>query len=284
MHCIEETIIRPNRPWWELSLREFAQYRDLLWLLVHRDIVAKYKQTILGPLWFVIQPLLTTLVFTVIFGKVAKIPTDGIPPVLFYLCGLLGWNYFAQTFSTVSGTFTTNANLFGKVYFPRLVIPLSALASNLVSLALNLLIFACFWIFFRFWGGFENDLTAASSGILLLPLLVMQAAIVSLACGLWMATLTAKYRDLSHLTGFLVQLLLYATPVIYPLSQVSDRWIWLATLNPMTLVIEGFRFSLLGTSSLQPSYVLTSLLVTFLLLASSLISFKRVERTFIDTI
>lgn len=278
-----EIVIRPNQSWCRLSFNELLSYKDLLWLLVWRDFVAKYKQTVLGPLWFIIQPLLTTLVFTVIFGKVAQIPTEGIPPVLFYLCGLLGWNYFALTFNAASTTFTANAHLFGKVYFPRLVVPLSFSISNLASLALNLLVFAGFWLWFRF--GTESFTPALNpTATLLLPLLILQTAIISLACGLWMAALTAKYRDLTHLTSFLVQLWLYATPVIYPLSQISERWQWVAALNPMAAVVESFRYLLLGTSAPPLQFLALSVIMGLVLLISSVLIFNRTERRFIDTV
>ncbi len=278
-----EIVIQPRSSRWRVDWRELTHYKDLLWLLVRRDFVAKYKQTILGPVWFVIQPLLTTVVFTIIFGSIAKVPTDGLPPVLFYLCGLLGWNYFAQTFASVSETFTSNANLFGKVYFPRLVIPASAAIGNIFALLLNFIIFIGFWCWFRFG---TDDFTASIhlGALAAFPLIVCLSAGTALAFGLWMAVLTAKYRDLSHLTSFLVQLWLYATPVIYPLSQVGNSWKWLAALNPMTCVCEGLRMALLGTGQLTPTLVSISSGITILFLLSALVAFNHTERNFIDTV
>lgn len=276
-----ETVIRPDRSWWGIDWREIAEYRDLLWLLVKRDFVAKYKQTVLGPVWFILQPLLTTLVFTVIFGKVAKIPTGGVPPVLFYLCGLLGWNYFSQTFTAVAGTFTSNAQLFGKVYFPRLIVPISLSISGIWAFLLNLAMFAGFLIWFSASGSFNVSL---GLDLLTIPLLILNTAAVAVGAGLWMAVLTAKYRDFTHLTGFITQMLLYATPVIYPLSEISEKWQWLASLNPMAAPIEMLRIVLLCSGKVTTTHYATSLSLTLVLLASGLIAFNRSQRTAIDTI
>ena len=205
-------------------------------------------------------------------------------PVLFYLCGLLGWNYFAQTFSAAAGTFTSNANLFGKVYFPRLVLPASNAIGNVFALILNLGIFLAFWLYFRLGTDDFSGPPDLFQGLALLPLLVLLTASVSLGCGLWMAVLTAKYRDLTHVTGFLLQLWLYATPVIYPLSQVTGIWKTLAVLNPMTCVVEGYRVALLGVGHVPPHLLAVSLCLTFFFLVSSLLAFNRTERTFIDTV
>lgn len=275
--------IRARQRWLHLPLREIADYRDLLFLLVRRDFVAKYKQTLLGPLWFIIQPLLTTLVFTIIFGNVAKIPTDGLPPVLFYLCGLLGWTYFAQTFNTTSTTFVTNAPLFGKVYFPRLIVPLSVTLSNLMAFALNLLIFLGFLAYFNFFSDVTDGLHMTWQ-VCLLPLLIGQLAATALGVGLWVSALTAKYRDLTHLSSFLVQLLMYATPVIYPLSQIPDGWRWLASLNPMTMIVENFRLMFLGQATASLPLTLLSVGISLALLISGVLLFQRTERTFIDTV
>lgn len=275
--------IRARQRWLHLPFREIADYRDLLFLLVRRDFVAKYKQTLLGPLWFIIQPLLTTLVFTIIFGNVAKIPTDGLPPVLFYLCGLLGWTYFAQTFNTTSTTFVTNAPLFGKVYFPRLIVPLSVTISNLLAFALNLLIFCGFLAYFNLFTPAGDDLQITWNACLL-PLLIVQLAATALGVGLWVSALTAKYRDLTHLSAFLIQLLMYATPVIYPLSQIPSSWQWLASLNPMTMIVENFRLMFLGQATASVALTLLSAGISLVLLISGVLLFQRTERTFIDTV
>lgn len=275
--------IRASQRWLHLPIREIADYRDLLILLVRRDFVAKYKQTLLGPLWFIIQPLLTTLVFTIIFGNVAKIPTDGLPPVLFYLCGLLGWSYFAQTFSTTSTTFVTNAPLFGKVYFPRLIVPLSVTISNLIAFGLNLLIFLGFLAYFNLFTEAGQRLQF-NWNVLYLPLLVLQVAATALGAGLWASALSAKYRDLTHLSAFLVTLLMYATPVIYPLSKVPQTWHWLVALNPMTMVVENFRLMFLGQATASVPLTLISAGITVSVLITGILLFQRTERTFIDTV
>ena len=277
-----EIVLRPSTSWRSLELAGIWQYRDLLSLLVWRDFVSKYKQTILGPLWFVIQPLCMTLVFTVIFGSVAGLSTDGLPPVLFYLCGQLGWNYFAQNFSSNSATFVSNAGLFGKVYFPRLVVPLAALVSNLFAFLIQVATFACFYIYFKYGrgaGGFGMDWH-----VFLLPLLVLQTAILSLGVGLVISALTAKYRDLTHVTALLIQVWMYATPVIYPLSAFPVKWRWVAAVNPMTPIVEAYRLLLLGVGTVEPMHMVGSIASTTIVVAAGLLLFGRVEKTFVDTI
>jgi lipopolysaccharide transport system permease protein len=278
-----ELVIKPTRGWLKLDLGEVWRYRDLLVLLVHRDFVAKYKQTILGPAWFVLQPLLMTAVFTIIFGAVAKIPTDGLPPMLFYLTGLLGWSYFAQTFTNASGTLVNNAGLFGKVYFPRLVVPLAGAASNLLAFGLQLATTLVVWGWFKLFTplGGRFGMTEA---IVWLPLLVVQIAALSLGVGLWLSALTSKYRDFAFLTPLIVQVWMYATPIIYPLSQVGERWRWLASINPMAMPIEALRLMLLGQGAVTPGYLAVSISVTVALLLSGLLLFNRVEKTFVDTV
>ena len=277
-----EIVLRPESGWRNLELASIWQYRDLLSLLVWRDFVSKYKQTILGPLWFVIQPLCMTLVFTVIFGKIAGLSTDGLPPVLFYLCGQLGWNYFAQNFASNSATFVANAGLFGKVYFPRLVVPLAALVSNLFAFAIQFATFVCFYLYFKYWrgaGGFGMDWRVA-----LLPLLVVQTAILSLGVGLVMSVLTAKYRDLTHLSALLLQVWMYATPVIYPLSKFPAEWRWVAALNPMTPIVEAFRLLLLGAGTVEPLHIVWSIATTVAVTLAGLVLFSRIEKTFVDIV
>ncbi|MCB1096479.1 MAG: ABC transporter permease [Verrucomicrobiae bacterium] len=278
-----QTTIRARQHWLHLPVKEIADYRDLLFLLVRRDFVAKYKQTLLGPLWFIIQPLLTTLVFTVVFDRVAQISTDGIPSVLFYLCGLLGWTYFSQTFSTTSTTFVTNAPLFGKVYFPRLIVPLSVTISNLLAFALNLGIFLGFLAYFKLFTS-AGDAVHPTTNILFLPLLIIQLAATALGVGLWVSALTAKYRDLTHLSAFLVQLLMYATPVIYPLSRIPTDWQWLPALNPMTMIVENFRLMFLGQATASAALTLLSISVSIILFIAGIVLFQKTERTFIDTV
>jgi lipopolysaccharide transport system permease protein len=277
-----EIVLRPDAGWRTLELASIWQYRDLLSLLVWRDFVSKYKQTILGPLWFIIQPLCMTLVFTVVFGKIAGLSTDGLPPVLFYLCGQLGWNYFAQNFSSNSATFVANAGLFSKVYFPRLIVPLAALISNLFAFAIQAATFVCFYIYFKYGrgaGGFGMDWR-----VVLLPLLVVQTAILSLGVGLVMSALTAKYRDLTHLSALLIQVWMYATPVIYPLSKFPLRWRWLAALNPMTPIVEAYRLLLLGTGTVEPLHMVCSIAATAVVTVAGLLLFSRLEKTFVDIV
>lgn len=274
------TVIAPHGAWWRLSLQPIWEYRDLLILLVRRDFLSRYRQTILGPAWFILQPLLMTLVFTVLFGKVARLPTAGAPPVLFYLAGQLFWTYPAQLFQTVSGTFTSQAGLFGKVYFPRLVVPCGAALSGLMGLFLQAVTYAAFWIFFKMRGApLELDWT-----ILWLPLAVAQITLIGLGTGLIMAALTAKYRDLSHLVPFLAQIWMYASPVIYPVSFFPEKWRWAAELNPMTFPIECLRSITLQAGDPDAGMGCISLTVTVALLLTGILSFQRVERTFVDTV
>jgi lipopolysaccharide transport system permease protein len=278
-----ELVIRPTRGWFTLNLREVWHYRDLLMLLIHRDFISKYKQTILGPAWFILQPLLMTVVFSVIFGAVAKIPTDGLPPMLFYLTGLLGWNYFAQTFQSTSGTLVNNVGIFGKVYFPRLIVPLSAVISNLFAFGLQLATLVAIWIYFKLFTS-AGGLFGFSASIVWLPLVLLQIAALSLGVGLWLSALTAKYRDFTFLSGFIIQIWMYATPVIYPLSQVPEKWRWIAVLNPMTMPVEAIKIMFLGQGTVIGAYVPLSLSISVLLLLSGVLVFNKVEKTFVDTV
>lgn len=278
-----ERVIRPTRGWFALDVADVWRHRDLLGLLVYREFAARYRQTILGPAWFVIQPLLMSVVFAAVFGGIAHIPTNGVPPMLFYLAGLLGWNYLAQTFQATAATFTANAGLFGKVYFPRLVAPLSAVIANFIAFGLQLAVLIGFWVWFKFatpaGRGFGLD-----AALVWFPLIVVQLAALSLGAGLWLSALTAKYRDFSFLVPFLLQVWMYATPVIYPLSRVPTRWRWLAELNPMTMPVEAVRRMLLGAGEVSAPSVAVSAGVTLLLLVGGLAVFSRVEKTFVDTV
>jgi lipopolysaccharide transport system permease protein len=278
-----EIVIRPTRGWFHVDLAEVWQYRDLLFLLVHRDFVARYKQTILGPAWFVLQPLLITIVFSVVFGEIAKIPTDGVPPMLFYLAGLLGWNYFAQIFQSTAGTLFANAGLFSKVYFPRLVVPLSAVISNLFASALQLATLLTVWIYFRLFTS-AGGLFGFSVGIVWFPLVLVQVAALGLGAGFWVSALTAKYRDLLFLRGFMIQIWMYATPVIYPLSQIPEKWRWISALNPMTMPVEAIKMMFLGRGTIVIAYFAMSVATTIALLLSGVLMFNKVEKTFVDTV
>ena len=278
-----ELRIRPNGSWLRFDWRGIWEYRDLLFLLVRRDFVSKYQQTVLGPAWFVIQPLVTTLVFTLIFGKAAKIPTDGLPPMLFYLCGMLAWSYFANTFGSTSTTLVGNAGLFGKVYFPRMVVPLSTLLSNLFAFAIQLATFLLFWAFFKYFtpGGAHIQMRWQ---VIALPLLILHLAALSLGVGLWMSALTAKYRDFAQLSGFMIQLWMYGTPVIFPLSVIPLTWRWLVLLNPMTMPTEAFKYIFLGQGFCNTGYYAISAIITVVVLVTGQMIFQKVERNFVDVV
>ncbi len=276
-----ELVIRPNRSWFYVDWKGIWEYRDMLFFLVHRDFVARYKQTVLGPTWFILQPLFMAVIFTVIFVYFAKIPTDDTPPILFYLGGLLGWTYFSQCLITVAGTFITNAKLFGKVYFPRTVVPLSIVISNLLAFALQLLTFLGFWVYYKYFTQ-VGDQFGMSPYLWLFPCLVLLSACLAFGAGLWMASLTAKYRDLHHMTQFVVQVWMYGSFVVIPVSAVPEQWQWIVYLNPMTVVVEGYRSLFLGTTSLEPQHVLQAVGVTLVILFSGLLFFNRVERDFVD--
>jgi len=278
-----EIIIEPNQGWFNINWRELLHYRDLLFLLVRRDFVSRYKQTILGPAWFVIQPLLTTVVFAIFFNKVAKIPTDKLPPILFYLCGLMIWDYFARSINSASTSFISNVTLFEKVYFPRLIAPLSCVISNLFSFAIQLLVFLAFYFYFKLCTPF-GAIIKPNLVILVLPILLLQAFAFALGVSLWFSALTAKYRDLSFLMGFLTQLWLYATPVIYPVSTIPTQWRFIMALNPMSAIVDLYRYAFFGTISLSLDYLLVSIVATLVTLFSGILVFNRVEKTFIDTV
>lgn len=275
-----DKIIRPRSCWFDNTLLEVWNYRDLVAMFVWRDFVSVYKQTILGPLWYIIQPLLTTAVFTVVFGRLAQLPTDGLPPFLFYLTGVLAWRYFADCLTSTSSTFVSNANLFGKVYFPRLTVPVSVVISNLIAFSIQFLLFLGFFTFYRFKGAAIHPQPA----VLLLPLLLAQMAMLGLGFGILISSLTVRYRDLTQLVGFGVQLWMYVTPVVYPASSVSDKWRWLMLLNPMAPVVEGFRYAFLGAGAVSAQSWLFSLTITVVILFFAVVLFNRVEKTFMDTV
>lgn len=273
-------IIRPQRAWWDLQLGELWRYRDLIQLLVRRDFVALYKQTILGPLWYLIKPILTTVVFTVIFNSVAKLPTDGLPPFLFYMAGNTIWGYFSACLTSTSNTFGNNAYIFGKVYFPRLSVPIAILISNLISFSINFGVFIAFLIYFMIAGSAVHP----GAWIFLLPVLLAIMAGLGLGFGIIVSSLTTKYRDLQNLVDFGVQLLMYASPIIYPLSTVPGIWRWLLLANPLTSVVEMFRLGFLGVSAIQPVFLLYSAGFMLVTLLAGILIFNHVESTFMDTV
>jgi lipopolysaccharide transport system permease protein len=277
-----EVVIERTHGWLRIDWRALWEYRDLFKMLVQRDCTTRYRQTLLGPLWFVLQPVFTTLVFAVVFGRVAGIPTDGLPAPLFYLCGLLGWNYFTQNLTTGGATFVNNAHLFGKVYFPRLIVPASVVTANLVAFALQLLPFAAFFVWFHFTGRLGT--AALTWRVLFVPLPLLQIAVLSLGVGLCMSALTAKYRDLIHLTQYLIQIWMFATPIIYPISKVPAKWQCILWANPMSVPIEAFRLCLLGQGGFTTGAMALSVGLTLLLLFVGVAAFERVERTVIDSV
>jgi lipopolysaccharide transport system permease protein len=273
-------IVTAKRSALSIPIGELWSYRDLLLLLVYRDFVAMYKQTILGPLWFVIQPVLTAIVFTVVFGNIAKIPTDGLPQLLFYLAGLTCWNYFSETLTKTSETFTTNAAVFGKVYFPRMIVPLSIVISNLLKFVVQLAIFLAFAGWF-WWMGVP---VRPNVSLLLLPLVILTMGILGLGLGMIISALTTKYRDLRFLLAFGVQLMMYATPIIYPLSAIPERYRVLVSLNPITPLIECFRYGFLGAGTFDLPHLLYALVASCIILAVAMIVFNQIENTFMDTV
>ena len=275
------TVIGPPESLFDLKLGELWRYRDLISLFVWRDFVSVYKQTILGPLWYLIQPLFTTLVFTVIFGKLANISTDGTPPVLFYMAGVVTWRYFSDCLTKTSNTFVGNAHIFGKVYFPRLTVPVAVVISNLIGFAIQFALFLAFLAYYALQGA---SLQPHWGYLLLLPLLVLQMAALGLGFGIAISSLTTKYRDLTQLVAFGVQLWMYATPIVYPMSMVPEQWRWMLALNPMAPVVEMFRYAFVGSGTPDLGYWALSVCVTVLVLLGSIVLFNRVEKSFMDTV
>jgi lipopolysaccharide transport system permease protein len=266
------------------DVKELWEYKDLILLFVRRDFLAKYSQTVLGPIWFVIQPVLTALVFTVIFGNVANVQTEGMPRLLFYLCALLPWNYFAQTFGATGSTFTGNRVIFTKIYFPRLTVPFSSVISNLLAFGIQCISFACFWLYFKFFTA-EGAQFHLTWGMALIPLLIVQVAGIGVGTGLCLAVITAKYRDLQHALPFLIQIWMYGTPIIYGLSMVENPTLRMVlSLNPMASITELFRFALLGKTSLTPAEYGISAGMTVVLLIAGLVMFKSIDRNVVDSI
>jgi lipopolysaccharide transport system permease protein len=276
-----DTVINPSSGWLDLQLGDIWKYRDLLWMFVKRDFIAVYKQTILGPLWYLIQPILTTIMFIVIFGNVAKIPTGGIPSILFYLAGLTVWNYFASCLTKVSSTFISNANIFGKVYFPRLVVPLSNVLSNLISFAIQFGLLAVIIVYYILFKGYVLH---PNGYLLLLPVVILLLAGMSLGLGIIISSLTTKYRDLSYLVSFGVQLLLYATPVIYPMSYLHGKYRSILLANPLSSLVEIFRLSIFGEGTFDLGQLFYSIAFTLVSIFAGIVIFNKVEKSFMDTV
>jgi lipopolysaccharide transport system permease protein len=278
-----DLVIEPQNSLFELHLKDVWRYRDLLWLLVKRDFVSFYKQTILGPLWFFIQPLFTTIIFTFIFGNLAGLSTDGLPQPLFYMAGITAWNYFADCLTKTSTVFKDNANIFGKVYFPRLIMPLSIVVSNLVRFGVQMLLFFAMIAYYLFLNEKGTDFHT-NMYVLLIPVLVLLMALLGLGLGLIITAMTTKYRDLAFLITFGVQLMMYGTTVIYPLSAAPVKYKWLIELNPMTGIIEAFRFGFLGEGVLTMGTLGYSVIVTVVSLIIGVVIFNKTEKTFVDTV
>jgi lipopolysaccharide transport system permease protein len=275
-----DLIIRPHRKWFDLKLGELWRYRDLVMLFVRRDFVSLYKQTVLGPLWYIIQPLLTTITFTLVFGRIAKLPTDGLPQFLFYMSGTVIWTYFATCLTKTSETFVHNAPLFGKVYFPRLAVPVSILISNLIAFSIQFVFFLGFMVYFALRGAQLHP----NLWILATPLFLLMMAGLSLGFGTIILALTTKYRDLRFLVQFGVQLLMYATPVVYSTSSIPAQFQPLIRANPMTAVIEAFRYAFLGGGSVSLGGLAYSFVFMVVIVAVGAVAFNRVEATFVDTL
>jgi len=272
--------ITPHRGLFHLPVREIWQYRDLLWMLVLRDLVTFYKQTVLGPIWFLLQPVLTMLIYLLVFGNIAQIPTDGLPPALFYLAGIVMWNYFADSFARSSITFVMNADIFGKVYFPRLLIPLSLVISGLLKFLIQFGLF----LGLLAWYLARTDQLHPNRWILCVPALVLCIATLGFAFGLIFSALTSKYRDLNFVIQFGIELLKFATPVIYPMSLLSPRLQNVLWWNPLAPLIEAFRYAFLGEGQFRLDGLVYSGGFTVLVLTLGVILFHHVERTFMDTV
>jgi lipopolysaccharide transport system permease protein len=274
-------VISPKRSLLDINLKEIWRYRDLIMLFVRRDFVSQYKQTILGPIWLFIQPLFTTLTFFFVFNQIAKIPTDNIDPILFYLSGITLWNYFSDCFNKTSNTFVANAGIFGKVYFPRLATPISIVFSNLIKLGIQVLLFLAIMGYQIIFKGAEVNINLH---ILILPFLIILMAVMGLGLGIIFSALTTKYRDLSFLLTFGIQLLMYATPIIYPLSYTSGKLHTIISMNPLTPILESFRYAFFSIGTFDWSGLAYTSIFSFSVLFFGIIIFNQVEKSFMDTV
>lgn len=272
--------ITPKKKWYDIDFKSMWRYRDLYLMYIKRDIVVQYKQTVLGPLWYLVQPIFTTIIYMFIFGGLAGISTDGVPQPLFYMAGIMLWNYFSSVFTASSGLFIANASVFGKVYFPRLIVPLSNATSNMLKFMIQLALFVAVYIYYNAVGAdIEMNIT-----ILLFPVIVILIALAGMSTGLIISSMTTKYRDLTQLVTFGVQLFMYATPVIYPLSSAPEKYREILMLNPLSPLFEAVRYSTMSCGSISWSGLLYSLVVILILTAVSVVVFTRTERTFMDTV
>ena len=274
------TIVRPKSGLLDFNLKEILHYKFLMYLFVRRDFVSQYKQTILGPLWLVIQPLFTTGIYTIIFGSLAKIPTDGLPQPVFYMAGITLWNYFSSCVGGTSSVLVSNSGIFGKVYFPRLTVPVTAVITKLYTFSVQLVLFLILMGVYMLKGANVHP----NLFILCLPVLLAHAALLGMAIGLWSSAVTIKYRDLSYLIGYGMSLLMWATPIVYPLSFVPDKYRWLIYLNPAAPIVEVFRYGFTGAGGFPAASYALSLCVTAIILFTGLIVFHQAEQTFIDVV
>ena len=274
-----QTVIKPKTGWFDIDFKEVWRYRDLISLFVQRNFVSNYKQTILGPAWAVIQPLLTTIVFNIVFGSLAGLAAEGVPSFLFYLSGTVLWTYFANCFTQTASTFTSNSAILGKVYFPRIVMPISTVLTNLISFAIQLVMFLIAMLYYLVKGKVQIN-----GFVLLLPLLILQMAMLGLGAGIIVSALTTKYRDLQMLVSFGVQLWMYATPVAYDIGIIPEKYMKLYMLNPMTSIINIFRKAFFGIGGFELIYYLLSWMITLIILFIGIILFNRVEKNFMDTV
>jgi len=275
------TIIKSTTGWLDINLQKIWEYKDLLFLFVKRDFSALYKQTLLGPLWHFLQPLISSLIFTLAFSFIARISTAGIPPVLFYLSGIVPWSYFADCTTRTSNTFVQNASIFGKVFFPRLIAPMAVVISNLIRFAAQFLLFLILFFIYYLKG---NSSIHPNEYILLLPFLILIMACLGLGMGVIVSSLTVRYKDLAHLVGFGVQLLMYLSPVLFPISIWPEKMRWIVFVNPMTSIIETFRYGFLGAGEVNFYGLLYSLVFSLVILFTGVLIFNKVEKNFIDTI
>lgn len=275
------TVIKPKTGLFDINLKEVWQYRDLIWIYTKRTFVLTYKQTILGPIWIFLNPFLTSLIYVFVFGGIAGIPTDGIPQMLFYLGGNAIWTFFSSSLTKTASTFTANANVFGKVYFPRLTMPISTVLSSAINFCVQMLLFLAFWVYYLVNGAISPNYLS----ILALPLVLLQVGALALGCGIIISSLTTKYRDLAILVTFGVQLWMYITPVVYPISTLGEGWMrTILLLNPVTCGVEAFRYIFLGQGLVEPGWWLWSTCVTVVVLLVGVVLFSRVEKTFMDTV
>jgi lipopolysaccharide transport system permease protein len=278
-----DLVLEPDSKWYSLRLKQIFRFKDLLFLFVRRDFVSVYKQTILGPIWFLLQPIITAAIFALVFGLFGSIPTEGIPALLFYTTGITMWNYFSDTLTKTSDTFTANAGIFGKVYFPRIIVPLSIVFSNLIKFSIQFGLFLAIWLYYLA----TTDLLHPNFTIVLVPLLIVIMGFLGLGMGIIISSMTTKYRDLKFVISFGVQLMMYASPIVFPLSLVTEKYPdfkYLLLANPITSIIETFKYAFLGVGVFSWYHLAYSLAFTIVIFFIGLVVFNKVERSFMDTV